>query len=542
MSRVLLLWVLFSCLFLAGCINPALDVESRSLSEACLGASIGARTSGSITNAGEASTVGAVRYRWVLSADELPSTDDVALLGSSADVTLGPLAAGQSVALTGLNLIIPSTARLGPQFLMLIAVDLGDTDAGVGFSATPITINQCPSAGACDATYSNEAAYLASPGLSRGPQPYGRNLSRPVFLADKSTLPVRGLTVGGTQGTRGLLLRYRADRSFWWGKSLSGCITDAVDSAAAFNDGTLAVVTSSYTRTRQETTLSAYTQAGSLLWKRAVFSKQSGCTGSCGLTFHGVVAVDPSDDTAVVAASDHLDGVVHLVRVDRHGNELQRQSHAGTVFDAQIGPFDIATYRWASGSRSDIMLGFHAGAALLSPSFGVLWFRKLTELVPGGSYPYSDVEVEICDRNNFYMLAMGAEYFVGQDVVRNFARSGTVRWAIDIHRGNVYGAAPPYTGPLGAIDPDHFALGCNEQDLPTLSFQRSEHDVPFRRDIRALTLLHTGGVFRKYRGTFPSGVNFEGAAGIDASAFDFLARGTSKFSLRSRTALGWTSF
>jgi hypothetical protein len=255
------------------------------------------------------------------------------------------------------------------------------------------------------------------------------------------------------------------------------------------------------------------------------------------------VAVDPSDDTAIVAASDGFDGVVELTRVDRYGNEVQRRTYTGSQLPVGIfgGPFDIATCRYASSTRSDVMLGFHGAAVLLNGSLGVLWIRRLSDLFPA-DYPYSEVEVEICNRNNFYFVTTGVEYFNGQDLIRNYDRAGVERWAIDVREGRTYGSAPAYTSPLGVVRPDHFALRCNEQELPDLSFHRSEAGLAYPREIRAVTFQHSGAVFRKYRGTFPNTVGFVGAAGVDAGVYDFLALGSRKFSLRSRSAIAWTSF
>jgi hypothetical protein len=528
---------------LFGCANPALDVTSHSLSRACVGASIGAATDGSVSNVGDTPMVGQLRVRWMLSSDGLPSTDDVPLLGFDADVTRPALAAGASFAIASPNLIVPSDARLGPQYLILAAVDLGATSAGVSYSATPITIDQCPSAGACDAAFETEALYLASPERSGGPLPRGRHGERPVFVSDKSTLALRGSTVGGFHGLKGLLLRYRADRSFVWAKTPSHCVRDSVQSIATFNDGTLAVTSSYYTGSRQESILSGYSQAGTLLWQRALLGSASSCSATCSLSQHAVVAVDPSDDTAVTASSDGYGSAVVLARFDRFGNELAHRSYTSSTLELNLagGPYDIATYRFATGARSEVLLGFPLGALLLGPSLDVRWVRPLAASTPG-EFAYSDVEVEICSRSNLYIATTGVEYFSGQDVVRNFDAAGVERWAIELRTGATYGAAPAYTGPLGLLRPDRFALSCNEQDLPSLAFFRTEAGSEFPREVRAVTLLNDGRVTRRYRGLFPAGRAFAGASGIDASVFDFLALTAGKFSLQPASALGYTRY
>jgi len=280
-ARALLL--LFPLMF-TSCGNPALRVSvSRSPATACLGAAIGATTGGSVTYVGSPASVGDVRFRWLLSADAVPSTDDLTMLGSGAEVTVGSMNGGDVYSIVSPDLIVPGGARLGPQYLILAAVDLGATSAGISFAAVPITINQCPSAGACDASFPTEASYTASTGLSGGPHPLGRERDRPVFLSDGSTLPARGLTVGGHDGAHGLLLRYDEARSFRWGRSLSHCTRDEVESMATFNDGTLAVITAYYTGTRQEIALSAYSAAGSLLWQRVLTGSANSCR-TCLLT------------------------------------------------------------------------------------------------------------------------------------------------------------------------------------------------------------------------------------------------------------------
>jgi hypothetical protein len=530
---------LLAAMLLPSCINRGLSVEASSLAEACLGASIGSRSSATVTNVSTTPTVGEVRVRWMLSSDSVPSTDDLALLGSGVEVTIGSLDADESYPITSPNLIVPSTARLGPQYLILVAVDLGDTDLGIAYDAVPITINQCPTAGACDTSYGSDAAYRASPHTSRGA--FGTNGDRPVFVADKSTLADRGLMIGGREGARGLLLRYNANRTFAWGKSLSRCYGDTVGSIAIFNDGTLAVTTSYYTGTHQESALSAFSRTGRLLWQRVVESRPNACTTCPGPSLHAIVATDASDDTAVVAVSDGYEGIVRLARIDRYGNEIQRRTY--TNAELQLGPSggpaDIATYRNA-GTPSDVLLGFPEGAVLLDAGLGLRWGRPLSDML--GAYPYSGVEVEICTPQDLYIATTGVEYFNGQDVISSYDTAGNVRWRVDIREARSYGTAPAYTEPLGLLRPRRFALRCNEQDLPELTFIRTADGRSFERDIRGLTLLHSGAVHRKYQGVFPTTGSFAGATGIDESILDFLSLQSGKFSLLSRSTLGWTRY
>jgi hypothetical protein len=523
---------------LPGCLNPGLSVEATSLAEACLGASIGSRSSAVVTNVSATPTVGDVRVRWMLSRDPVASTDDLALLGSGAEITIGSLDADESYAITSPNLIVPTTARLGPQYLILAAVDLGDTDLGIAYDAHPITINQCPTAGACDASYTTDAAYRASPHSSRGA--VGMIDDRPVFVADRSTLAGRGLMVGGREGARGLLLRYNENRTFAWGKSLSHCYGDTVGSIAIFNDGTLAVTTSYYTGTQQVSALSAFSRTGRLLWERAVQSKPNVCTTCTTPTSHAIVATDRSDDTAVVAVSDGFDGNLQLTRIDRYGNEVQRRTFTQVQLGFSSGPADIATYRNA-GIPSDVLLGFPQGAVLLDASFNLRWVRPITDM-PGGDYPYSGVEVEICTPQDLYIATTGVEYFIAQDVISKYDRAGTSHWRIDVGEARSYGSAPAYTEPTGVFRPSRFALRCNEQDLPDLTFIRAADGRTFERDIRGLTLLHTGAIHRKYLGAFPTTGTFDGATGIDESILDFLSLQSSKFTLIPRSTLGWRRY
>lgn len=541
-------FVALACLLLFGCLNPDLEVEASSLSRACVGAAIGSRTSGSVTNLGSSPTAGEVRVRWMLSADASPSTDDIALAGSGAEVTLGALEPGQTVTLTTPNLVVPGSARLGPQFLMLVAVDLGDTEAGLGFEALPITVDQCPTQGACNASYATEAAYLASPYRSYGARPGGSH-GRAAFVSDRSTLAARGHYVGGRElgtpnGPRGLLLKYHADRRFAWGRALSHCAPANLDSLGLFNDGSVAVTSSYYTGTRSESAISAYSPGGALLWTKPVLGSANTCR-TCSVTRHAVVAVDPSDDTAVVAASDGYGGPVELVRFDRHGNELARKSFSAAEIQLTNlgGPFDIATYRFASRTRSDVFLGFPAGVVLLDSNFTRRFSRSLDAFtLPGGSgYPEADIEVEICTPNDLYVATTGIEYFSNQDFVRKLDRSGIERWAIRVRTGSSF-AAPPYTGPQGLLRSERFALRCTEQDLPALAFIPGDDRGEFPREIRAVELTHAGATHRRYRGTFASSDWFSGASGIAPGAYDFLAQSGNKFRLRARSTIGWTTY
>jgi hypothetical protein len=148
----------------------------------------------------------------------------------------------------------------------------------------------------------------------------------------------------------------------------------------------------------------------------------------------------------------------------------------------------------------------------------------------------------MCTPDDLYIATTGVEYFGGQDLVSNYDRAGNARWRIDIREPESFGSAPAYTGPLGLLRTNRFNLRCNEQDLPELTFVRTADGAPFERDIRGVTLLHGGAVHRKYQGTFPTTGSFEGATGIDESILDFLSLRTGKFSLVSRTTLGWRRY
>jgi hypothetical protein len=475
----------------------------------------------------------------MLSTDSVPSTDDLPLSGTSADVTLGPLASGGSRSITKPNLTIPADARLGPQYLILAAVDLGDTNAGIGIDAQPITIEQCPAAGACDRSYSSEAAYLASPELSSGSRPYGRHAPRPAFVADKANLATRGMYVGGREGSRALLLRYDTNRRFSWGRALSHCGRDNLDFLALFDDGTVAATTTYTVGEQAHSALSAYSPAGALLWHRVVASSPN-CNG-CTPVRNAVVAVDPGDDTVAVATSNGLEGPVLLVRYDRYGNELHRRSHtfASLPIAANGGPFDISIHRFATTARSNVLLGFANGFALLNGGFGLQWSRDQAAL-PFNPYPYSDFEVEICTPDDLYVASIGHQHrFDAQDNVYDFDASGRLRWGVNLERGESFGAAPAYEGPQGTLRGDRFALRCNEQDLPEVTFIRSALGGDLPREVRGAAFHHDGSVQAAYIGMLGAGESFAGAVGVAIGGYDFLSLSSNEFRVRSRSAISW---
>jgi hypothetical protein len=89
-------------------------VQAQSVANACVGAAIGPRTSATLSNLTATATVGDVRVRWMLSTDSVPSTDDLPLSGTGAEVTLGPLASGGSRSIMKPALTIPAARASGP--------------------------------------------------------------------------------------------------------------------------------------------------------------------------------------------------------------------------------------------------------------------------------------------------------------------------------------------------------------------------------------------------------------------------------------------
>lgn len=525
---------------LSACTNPNLNVGVRSVDSACIGAAIGSRSAATITMGDEPSR-GSIRVRWLLSADVVPSSDDRVLAGSDSDRLIGALGARATHAINNPNLVIPADTRLGPQYLILVATDTGDPDAGIAFKSIPITIRQCPAPAACDMDYRTLQQYNASASRSNGPRPHGLARDRPIFISDRSQVQPWGLTVGGIHGTHGLLLRYGAAQNFVWGKSLSHCIKDSVDSVASFNDGTIAAAVTFVADGKEQTELVAFSTSGELLWRRVLVTSPTYCTSNtpgCYLSSNAAVAVDSNNDSAIVAVR-RIDGPLDLIRIDRHGNEIGRRRHTQAELGLDGGPADIATPR-APGSHKEFLVSFINGFAMFDEALGLRWKRVIGDGTFFPSYPYQSVEVEMCTSEDIYIATTGVEYFHGQDVVSRYDRSGRELWAINIRTATARGAAPRYTGPTGLLRQHLFGLRCNEQDLPEVVFTAGDDSHELPREVRAVTFRHDGSVANQFRGTHPAGGVIGGASGISASRLYFLSLNSNmKFTILSGEALGW---
>jgi hypothetical protein len=245
-----------------------------------------------------------------------------------------------------------------------------------------------------------------------------------------------------------------------------------------------------------------------------------------------VVAVDTSDDTAVVATNSP--GLT-VVRSDRHGNELQRESYSG-VSDT---PSDIDVIRF-SGSRSPVLLATFGGAIVaLRENLKLDWSSQVGAL-SFGAYRNAAPEVEICTTDNLYVATPGAEFYGGEHAIYNLSPGGAERWAIRLASGVNEGTAPPYTGPRGLLRAERFSLRCSEQEVPEVLFVAGD-DSQQTSNPRGVTLLHDGRVADGFVGAWPNAGEFGGGAGTSLSSPDlkFLSVQGGKFRLLGPGAVGW---
>jgi hypothetical protein len=385
--------------------------------------------------------------------------------------------------------------------------------------------------------YAAATDYYGNLQRSQGTRPNGHPRERPAFASSHSTDPgPLDAAVGGREGNRGLVLAFGEGGVFRWGKSLSHCHHDDVEAVDLFADGALAVTTTFTLDSTLHTELIAYSRDGALLWRHSL--RQRPCPAACFDDVHSPLAIDHSDETAVVAVSSASDDL-QVFRVSRTGVRLAERGFTGPELgvDARVGPSGLAVYRGGGARRSPILLAFQRSAVLLEPTFVPVWTRhpgSTTGVAPAG------VEVAVCEPDRFNVATVGVEFLSSEHLVMSFDAAGRELWSHRVATVPVPGAPPSYPGPLGLLLGERQNLRCNEQDTPELVMIGTDGTREIPTDIRGVFFTTRGAVHRHYAGTLGGPDFLVGSAGISATSPYFLSLRDGKFHVLMPSALGWT--